>query len=409
LSSSKAAAPGPRAGGAPSPGVSLKPGRDGPIRKRHHPWIYSQAIADPAGASAAAEYGDPLPVRSADGAVLGWGLYSPESLIAVRMISFGPEEPPADWLEQRLHAAKNLRDALGIDSDAMRLVNAEGDSLPGLVIDRYGDTAVVSVHARAMEGRVEAVAGQLGALFPSMSVYLKRDEHYARVEKLHRPSGYLRGSGEGVSVIKEAGTRLRVDFAQGQKTGYYLDQRENRSTIARCSAGRSVLNLFSYTGAVALRAAAAGARRIVSVDSSRRALEIGRESVKLNPTLDEGLFSWVQEDVFTYLEDNETWDLVVADPPPFARRRVELDGALKGYLSLFQRCLALMNPGGIGFFFSCSGAVDRPTFQQVVVEAALHSGRKVRLLRELHADVDHPVAAAHPEGEYLKGWMVHAE
>jgi 23S rRNA (cytosine1962-C5)-methyltransferase len=385
--------------------IALKPGRDGPIRKRHHPWIYSQAIA----AAEATDFADPLPVRSADGTTLGWGLYSPDSLIAVRMISFSPEKPPEDWVERRMTAAKGLRDALGIDSDALRLVNAEGDALPGLVVDLYGDTAVVSAHARAMEGRAERVAEHLGVLYPGISVYMKRDEHYARVEKMRHASGYLRGSGEGTSIIREAATHIRVDFAQGQKTGYYLDQRENRSIMARCSAGRTVLNLFSYTGAVALRAAAAGALKVVSVDSSKRALETGAESVKLNPGLGEGLFSWVQDDVFSFLEARETWDLVVADPPPFARRRIELEGAVKGYLTLFQRCLSLLNPGGLAFFFSCSGAVDRPTFQQIIVEAALHSGRKVRLLRELHADVDHPVAAAHPEGEYLKGWMVHAE
>jgi 23S rRNA (cytosine1962-C5)-methyltransferase len=385
--------------------ISLKPGRDGPIRKRHHPWIYSQAIAE----AGAQDFSNPLPVRSADGASIGWGLYSPASLIAVRMIGFSAEEPPADWVERRLLAAKTLRVALGIDSDAMRLVNAEGDSLPGLIVDLYSGTAVVSAHVRAMEGRAERIADQLCLLYPGIAVYLKRDEHYARVEKLGHASGYIRGTGEGTSIIREAGTRLLVDFAQGQKTGYYLDQRENRSLIARCSAGRAVLNLFSYTGAVALRAAAAGALKVVSVDSSKRALETGRESVKLNPGLGEGLFSWVQDDVFRFLESRETWDLIVADPPPFARRRVELEGAIKGYLSLFQRCLSLLSSGGLAFLFSCSGAVDRSTFQQIVVEAALHSGRKVRLLRELHADVDHPIAAAHPEGEYLKGWMVHAQ
>ncbi len=163
---------------AVSSGISLKSGRDGPIRKRHHPWIYSQAVAQ-VGAN---DFSDPLPVHSADGTTIGWGLYSPDSLIAVRMISFSAEEPQKDWVERRMQAAKSLRTALGIDSDAMRLVNAEGDSLPGLVVDLYADTSVVSAHARAMEDRAERIADQLLSLYQGIAVYLKRDEHYARVE-----------------------------------------------------------------------------------------------------------------------------------------------------------------------------------------------------------------------------------
>jgi 23S rRNA (cytosine1962-C5)-methyltransferase len=388
-----------------SPGIVLKPGRDGPIRKRHHPWVYSQAIAmvNPGPSS------DLLPVYAADGKTLGWGLYSPESLIAVRMVSFGAETPPEDWIDQRMRAAMALRASLCIDSDAMRLVNSEGDFIPGLVVDLYCDTAVVSAHARGIEEKTDRIVACLRDMLPDARVYLKRDEHYARIEKLGRASGYLHGDGEGTSVVREGDVRLLVDFARGQKTGFYLDQRENRTIIARCCAGRSVLNLFSYTGAVALRAAAAGARRVVSVESSKKAIETARESVARNAGLRAEVFEWVQEDVFTFLENCGTFDVIVADPPPFARRRVELQGALKGYLSLFQQCLRLLSPGGYAFLFSCSGAVDRPTFQNVVVEAALRSGRTVRLVRELHADVDHPVASTHPEGEYLKGWMVHAQ
>ncbi|HYW83864.1 MAG TPA: class I SAM-dependent rRNA methyltransferase [Spirochaetia bacterium] len=386
--------------------VVLKVGRDGPARKRHHPWIYSQAVAEvtegPAGS-------DLLPVSAADGTVIGWGFYSPGSLIAVRMVSFSPAKPSEDWIERRMRAAKSLRDALHVDSDAMRLVNAEGDYIPGLIVDLYGDTAVVSLHVRGIEGMVDRIVLCLRDMLPSVRIFLKRDEHYARVEKLSRPSGYLHGTGDGTCTIREGGVNLRVDYERGQKTGYYLDQRANRGAIALCSPGKTVLNLFSYSGAVALRAAAAGAAHVVSVESSKKALEGGRDSVTLNPQLRDDVLEWVPQDVFTFLERPDRYDIVVADPPPFARRRSELEGALKGYLTLFQQCMRILSPGGLAFLFSCSGAVDRPTFQQVVVEAALRSGRSVRLLKELHADVDHPVAAAHPEGEYLKGWMVHAE
>jgi 23S rRNA (cytosine1962-C5)-methyltransferase len=386
--------------------IQLKPGRDGPIRKRHHPWIYSQAVERIAGEPSDAEL---LPVFSADGVPLGWGYHSPGSLIAVRMVSFRPERPAEDWIRQRIRAAWTLRETLGIDSDARRLVNSEGDAVPGLVIDQYAGTLVLSMHAHGIEGQKDRILESLHEIFPGAAVYLKRDEHYARVEKLGIQSGYLSGSGNGTSVIREGNVRLLVDFERGQKTGFYLDQRENRSLIARSSRGRRVLNLFSYTGAVALRAVGAGAEKAISVETSQKALDTARESVELNPDLRPSAFEWIQEDVFAYLESPPPCDVVVADPPPFARKRSELPGALKGYLSLFQQCIRILAPGGIAFLFSCSGAVDRLAFQQVVMEAALQSGRVVRLLRELHADVDHPVSANHPEGEYLKGWMVHAE
>ncbi len=387
-------------------GITLKQSRDAPVRRRFHLWIYSQAIAE---ASEGASPSELLPVRAADGAVIGWGLYSPDSLIAVRMVSFSPERPAADWIGRRIRGALSLRQRLALDSDAFRLVNAEGDFLPGCVIDVYGDTVVISPHVRGIEASMDDIASCLGALFPEARIYLKRDEHFARVEHLALPAGYLSGTGDGTATIREGGVRIIVDFARGQKTGYYLDQRANRTQIAGMCKGKTLLNLFSYTGAVALRAAAAGVTRATSVDSSRAALDLAAASAGLNAAFSADALSWVQADVFSYLEEPGTWDVVVADPPPFARRRVELDGALKGYLSLFQQCLRILNPGGVAFLFSCSGAVDRPTFHQVVAEAARRSGRAVRLLRELHADADHPVAATHPEGEYLKGWMVHAE
>ncbi len=389
-----------------APGIDLKPGRDGPIRKRRHPWVYSQAVAE---VRAGDSPGTLLPVRSSDGTTLGWGYYSPDSLIAVRMVGFAPHEPPGDWIEQRIRAARALRDGLHLESNALRLINAEGDFIPGLVVDVYGDTAVLSPHIRGIEEQSERIATCLTGLFTGLRVFVKRDEHYARVERLAVQSGYIRGSGDGTAIITEGGVRLVVDFERGQKTGFYLDQRENRSIISKCAQGRKVLNLFSYTGAVSLRAAAAGATRVVSVESSQKAVELSRANAALNQDTGAAVCEWVQDDVSSFLGGTDSFDLIVADPPPFARRRAELGGALKGYLSLFQGCLRMLAPDGLGFFFSCSGAVARPTFQQVVAEAALRSGRRVRLLRELHADADHPVAATHPEGDYLKGWMIHVE
>jgi 23S rRNA (cytosine1962-C5)-methyltransferase len=325
------------------------------------------------------------------------------------MVTYSGDRPADDWMEQRIRAAWEVRAALRLDTDSFRIVNAEGDFLPGLVIDLYADTAVVCPHTRSVEAGLQRIVDCLCGLRADLKVFIRRDEHFARVEKLTTASGYVRREGDGTTVIREGDARIKVDFARGQKTGYYLDQRANRTLISSLGAGRTVLNLFSYSGAVALRAAAAGARQVISVDSSRSALDLGEASAGLTPGIRPGSLEWVQADVFTYLESPPQCDLVVADPPPFARRRVEREGALKGYLSLFQQCLRILSPGGCAFLFSCSGAVDRPMFQQVVSEAALRSGRPARLLRELHADVDHPVAATHPEGEYLKGWLVHVQ
>jgi 23S rRNA (cytosine1962-C5)-methyltransferase len=384
----------------------LAPGRDGPVRRRRHPWIYSQAVAE---VRPSDNPGDLLPVYAASGEVLGWGLHSLDSLISVRMVGFAPHEPPADWLEQRVESAVRLRERLGIDSDAVRLVNAEGDSIPGLVVDRYADTVVVSAHVRGIEALLDRVTAALVRLFPGIRVYVKRDEHFARVEHLGHASGYSVGAGDGTAVITEGGTRLIVDVAQGQKTGYYLDQRANRTLACSFADGRSLLNLFAYTGACSIRAAAAGARRVVSVESSRRAVDLAEQSARLPGNERSSACEWVRGDVLEALTTEDRWDVVVADPPPFARRRADVEAASRAYVSLFERCLGVLAPGGLGFFFSCSGAVDRPGFQHIVSEAALRSGRRARLLRELHADVDHPVAASHPEGEYLKGWMVHVE
>jgi 23S rRNA (cytosine1962-C5)-methyltransferase len=387
------------------PAVVLKPGREAPVARRRHPWIFSQAVAEHP-----AETSGVLPVRSADGKVVGWGFYTPGSLIAVRMMSFSPEKPAEGWMTERIREAIELRHSFGLDTDALRLVNAEGDFFPGLIVDRYGDTAVVSAHVKGVEAELERIVACLEEKAGTPKVFLKRDEHVARVEKLAIPTGYLSGEGDGTRVIREGKVRFLVDFARGQKTGYYLDQRRNRSIIGESCVGKRVLNLFSYTGAVALQAAAGGAARVISVESSARAVEASRENARLNADLRSEVFEWAQGDAFAFLEsDSGLYDVLIADPPPFARRRAELAGAIRGYIGLFHLCFKRLAPHGFAFLFSCSGAVDRETFLRLVTEAAIRCGRRARLLRELHADVDHPVAAGHVEGEYLKGWMVYVE
>jgi 23S rRNA (cytosine1962-C5)-methyltransferase len=200
-----------------------------------------------------------------------------------------------------------------------------------------------------------------------------------------------------------------VDFAHGQKTGFYLDQRENRRIVQGYSEGRRVMNLFAYTGGFALYAARGGARSVVSVESSRQAVEMAKINVSLNTDLDPGSFQWLQQDVFSLTPHAGGFEMVIVDPPPFARRRSEVEGAIRGYLNVNRYALGLLEPGGYAVSFSCSGAVGRESFRHILTEAALRSGRKVRFLKELHADCDHVVAAEHPEGEYLKGWLIHAE
>jgi 23S rRNA (cytosine1962-C5)-methyltransferase len=386
--------------------VILKPGRDAALRRLRHPWIYSQGISE---ANVDPDSGEPARVVGDDGNPLGWGLYSPNSLIAVRLVSFGSEPPGERWLEERMEAAHLLRSALGLDSDAYRLVNAEGDFIPGLIVDIYGDTAVIAAHVRGIEALVDRVAAAIRELLPETKVYLKRDEHYARVEGLRRVSGYLAGNGDGTTVIREGGLKILVDFKEGQKTGYYLDQRENRRLAASLARGKTVLNLFSYTGGFALQTVSGGALKAVSVESSQHAVEISKKSMELNPALDPGAFEWRRGDAFDVLGEQGSYQMIVVDPPPFARRRTEVEGAIKGYIGVNLQALKLLAPGGFLLTFSCSGAVDRLLFRQALVEAALRSGRQARFIRELHADADHPVAASHAEGEYLKGWLIHAQ
>jgi len=390
--------------------IALKNGRAEALAARRHPWIYSGAVQSAEGTDPG---GGLVPVADSAGRVLAWGYYSPGSLIAVRVASWGPEAPPEDWLERRLEAAAALRRGLSLDSDAFRLVNAEGDFLPGLVVDVYRRTTVVRPLARGLEPAMPRLAAHLAGLFPDNAVYLKRDEKAARLEGLRLASGFLRGGGELRQRIREGELELEVDIERGQKTGFYLDQRDSRLLVRRLAAGRRVLNLFAYTGAFALQAAAGGALEAVSVESSHGALELGRACAALNPQIPAERLSWVEEDVFAFLARppegrpaDRLFDLAVVDPPPFARRRSDLAGALKAYTECNRLALNRLAPGGLLLSFSCSSAVSAPQFLDLLREASRQAGRAVQLLQPLSASADHPVAMEHPEGEYLKGWLL---
>jgi 23S rRNA (cytosine1962-C5)-methyltransferase len=370
-----------------------------------HPWIFRTAIKACEGA---VENGARAEIFDDEGGRIGTGFYSGSSKIACRVYAWGGEEPPADWAVRRLGEALALRRTQRIDSDACRLVNAEGDFIPGLVVDAYGGTVVLRPSVRGAELLVPELVAALGKLLPGSAVYLKRDEKAARVEGLRLPTGYLAGGGDDTAVpIREHGLSFLVDLREGQKTGFYLDQRENRRFVGELAEGRSVLNLFSYTGAFALAALRGGARLVDSVDISQKALERAERNYALNSFPAAHEVRWIREDGFDFLERAGAYDLIVLDPPPFARSKGEVPGALRGHRRLQTAALQRLSAGGLLAAFSCSGAVDAVAFRRVLFEAALAAGRPVRVIRELHAAGDHPWSVAHREGEYLKGFLAY--
>ncbi|MBN1696018.1 MAG: class I SAM-dependent rRNA methyltransferase [Spirochaetales bacterium] len=371
-----------------------------------HPWLFRQTIAvkdDPP------ENGEMVPVYNQEGEICCWGFYSAESYIAVRIISFGRDMPSGGWLERRIHNAAALRQRLFINSNSYRLVNAEGDGIPGLIIDVYHTTIVLKPLVYGIEKEIETITAVLSSLFPEKAVYLRRDEFAARKENLTLQNGYIKGEGDGIERIEENGIGFLVDIKQGQKTGFYLDQRDNRSILSRYCKGKTVLNCFSYTGAFALAAAKGGALRIVSVESSAHAVELSHKQLSLNPEMDESVFTWICGDAFEFLEGCESFDIIVLDPPPFARRKAEVEGALKGYRRLAEKAIRKCHPDGIIAAFSCSSSINKTLFRETVREAAVRTGRELRIIGELAASQDHPVSLFHPEGEYLKGLMLYAE
>ncbi len=374
------------------------------VKKFRHPWIFHGAVRDIEGE---AVNGVITEILDEDRTVIGRGFYSPESKIACRVLQWGGEEPSPDWVKTRLQAALHLRRLLRIPSDAFRLINAEGDFFPGLILDIYGRTAVIRPQIRGVELLLPEITQALGELFPGQAVYLKRDERAARVEKLTQPGGYLVGEDQGEIIITEDDLRLVVNVKEGQKTGFYLDQRDNRALVRHAATGRTVLNLFSYTGAFALQALRGGAIQTDSVDSSPAAVRAAERNYALNGFDGPTAARWIRDDAFEFLGRADQYDLIVLDPPPFARSRGELPGALRGYRRLQAQALRHLKPGGLLFTFSCSGAVDTAVFRRVLFEASLETGRPVRVLKELHASPDHPCSLNHPEGDYLKGFMAY--
>ena len=392
------------------PTLRLRRGKEESL-DRFHPWVFSGALARmPQGEI---EEGAVVRVEAADGRLIGTGHFQIGS-IAVRMLDFGDTAIDEDFYGQRLRDAWRLRHALGLrreDNDAFRLVHGEGDFLPGLVIDVYGPTAVVQAHSAGMHYARNIIAGLLPTLDGAgiANVYYKSDTTLPYKARLDPVNDYLLGHAEG-DIATENGLRFHVDWLRGQKTGFFVDQRDNRSLLERMSAGRRVLNMFCYTGGFSVYAMRGGAALVHSVDSSAKAVALTEENVQLNFPGDTRHAAFA-EDAFKYLDHTAPgdYDLIVLDPPAFAKHRSALRNALQGYRRLNAAGIAKVASGGLVFTFSCSQAVSREQFRQAVFTAAAQTGRRVRILHQLTQPADHPVNIYHPEGEYLKGLVLYVE
>jgi len=388
--------------------VVLRPGRERSVRRRH-PWLLSGSLDREPGEAAAGEL---VRVRSAEGETLGYGDYSPRSQLRVRLVAFGKDEPPGDWLRLRLAAslARRESDPRLRGTDALRLANAEGDGLPGLVVDRYADVAVVRASTVAMAARRgEAARFLLEA--GARAVVARDDGAAARREGFVPAEGALAGEPPGGPVeIQEHGRVYGVDVLRGQKTGFYLDQRDSRGLVEALAEGRRVLDLFCYTGGFAAAAARGGASALTLVDASEAALDGARRHVEANrrpgaplPTV------YLRGDAFEAARTLEgAYDLVVVDPPPLARRSADVDRAARAYKDVFLHALRAAAPGAFVLVFRCSHHVSPELLRKIAFGASLDAGRPVQVAGTLGAPSDHPVSLDHPEGDYLSGLLLRA-
>lgn len=391
------------------PTLHLRRGKEESL-DRFHPWVFSGALTD---MPRDVEEGSVVRVEAHDGRLIGVGHFQIGS-IAVRMLDFADTPVDEAFFATRLAQAYELRRTLGLmrpDNTAFRLVHGEGDFLPGLVVDVYGDTAVVQAHSPGMHFVRDIIARALVALPGAgiANVYYKSETTLPYKARLDPQNDYITGAYSG-NVATENGLRFHIDWLRGQKTGFFVDQRDNRALLRRYAAGRRVLNMFCYTGGFSVYALAGGARRVVSVDSSAKAVSLTEANVQLNFP-DDTRHTAVAEDAFRHLDAMErgAYDLIVLDPPAFAKHRSALHNALQGYRRLNARAFEKIAPGGVLFTFSCSQAVSREQFRLAVFSAAAQSRRRVRILHQLTQPADHPVSIYHPEGEYLKGLVLYVE
>ena len=387
--------------------LQLKRGKEDSLL-RFHPWVFSGAIQH---VDEGIAEGEVVRVLKNDGGFIAIGHYQAGS-IAVRVLSFRDVEIDSRFWHSRLSSALAMRQAIGIadnpQNNTYRLVHGEGDHLPGLIIDVYGKTAVMQAHSIGMHlSRVE-IAEQLVSVMGSRieNVYYKSETTLPFMDDME--NGFLYGGSDDNTAV-ENGLMFYVDWLRGQKTGFFVDQRENRALLERFSAGKKVLNMFCYTGGFSFYAMRGGAKLVHSVDSSAKAIELTNRNVSLNFPGDTRHKAFC-EDAFKFLDSSTlNYDLIILDPPAFAKHRGALHNALKGYTRLNMKAMQKIQPGGILFTFSCSQVVTKDHFRNAVFTAAAQARRKVRLLHQLHQPADHPINIYHPEGEYLKGLVLYVE
>ena len=414
--------------------IYLKPHKEESLL-RFHPWVFSGAIRciqlDADYPHAQPQEGEVVQVLDSNGKIIGVGHYQIGS-IAVRILAFGVGELPADFWQERIRAAYEVRCSLGLITstsntqypipdtqypinNTYRLVHGEGDFLPGLIVDVYADTAVIQAHSIGMHCHRMEIAEAIVQVVPQVDkVYYKSDDtlpHKAHIQG--ERVGYLIGAEKtdfnGDFWAKENGLDFRIDWLRGQKTGFFIDQRDNRSLLEHYAQGKEVLNMFCYTGGFSVYALRGGAKLVHSVDVSQKAIDLVRSNVAHNFG-DNAPHEAFAEEAFEFMAKNQNkYDLIILDPPAFAKHRDAVKNALRGYQRLNAKGIQAIRPGGILFTFSCSQAIDKDMFRLAVFSAAAQVGRKVRILHQLHQPADHPINIYHPEGEYLKGLVLQVE
>lgn len=388
--------------------IYLKPKKEESLQ-RFHPWVFSGAIQSIEGKPAE---GEEVEVYAADRSFLAIGHYQIGS-IAVRVLSFVPCSINADFWSSRIRDAFSMRMAAGLvreNNTTYRLVHGEGDHLPGLIVDVYDQTAVMQAHSAGMHlVRTELATAIIAEVKGVTQVYYKSETTLPFKAGLEPQDGYLIGGEVRTHVATENGLQFNVDWLRGQKTGFFVDQRDNRLLLEHYSQGKQVLNMFCYTGGFSVYAMRGGAKLVHSVDSSAKAVELTDKNIELNFPGDPRHASFA-EDAFKFMAANEfAYDLIVLDPPAFAKHRDAIRNALRGYQRLNARGIAQIKPGGILFTFSCSQVITKEQFRLAVFSAAAETGRKVRILHQLSQPADHPVNIYHPEGDYLKGLVLYVE
>lgn len=387
----------------------LKPGKDRSVF-RYHPWIFSGAIAKGEGEL---QEGDLVKVYNAENQYLATG-HCQIGSIAVRILTFTDEPIDYDFWKKRIADAWHMRKSIGLadspTNNVFRLIHGEGDNLPGLVIDYYAGVAVVQFHSVGMYLERETIAKVLLDVMGDKitAIYDKSESTLPYKAAIEPQNGYLYGKADNF-VALENGLKFNVDWLEGQKTGFFIDQRENRSLLEKYAKDKSVLNMFCYTGGFSFYAMRGGAKLVHSVDVSARAIELANRNVELNFP-DDSRHEAFAEEAFKFLENSHNkYDLIILDPPAFAKHQNVLNNAIQGYKKLNRKGIEVIKPGGIIFTFSCSQVITKEVFRQTVFTAAANTGRRVRILHQLTQPADHPVSIYHPEGEYLKGLVLYVE